>query len=285
MFRSIFRFSVPLVLVITSQVANAQAAGLTFDELALEGPVPEYVEPIPASEVTEVVLEGIVEFGYQDAQGRHVVDVLERNQAYLGVRILTPEGRPVVGAVPDLSIEGTSRLVLSDLKSAEDGVMGFGVSAGEMGLDLVTASLGDAKVEFAINTISLRAAGFPIPPTIEGGITWSELMSAKLDYGETGLIATFPKSVQDRAGETIKVSGFMMPLEPDMKQKHFLLTSNPPSCFFHVPGGAAGSIEVLASEGVDVSWDPIILEGRFEPLESSSIGVVYRLHDAKIANP
>lgn len=254
--------------------------GLTAEELNLENPA--YMDPIPATEVKEVVLDGIVEFGYQDADGRYVVDILERNKAYLGVKITTPEGRPVVGAMPNIEIEGTSRLELSDIVSAEDGVMNFGLITGQMGLDTVTASIGDAKVEFAVNIISLRAAGFPQPQEVEGGIPWSDLMSAKLDYSEAGLTATFPQSIQAMAGETVKISGFMMPLQPDLKQTHFLLTSNPPSCFFHIPGGPAGSVEVVAAEGIEVSWDPVVLEGKFEPQESSNIGVVYRLVDAKV---
>ncbi len=251
------------------------AGGLTADELAVEpGPVSAY-------DVEEVVLEGIVEFGYQDAQGRYVLDVLERDRVYLSVRITTPDGRPVEGAVPDLSIDGTSRLELRSLTSDSDGVMQFDVVAGQMGLDVVTASIGDAKTEFAVNVISLRAAGFPSPEVIEGAVSWRELMSAKLDFTETGMVASFPQSVKDLAGELVKISGFMMPLQPELKQSHFLLTSNPPSCFFHIPGGPAGSVEVVATEAIEVSWNPVVLEGRFEPLEQSEVGVVYRLLDAK----
>ncbi|MEM7078473.1 MAG: DUF3299 domain-containing protein [Pseudomonadota bacterium] len=240
------------------------------------------VAPLPASEATDVVLQGLLEAGYRDDQGRYFVDLFERDQAYLAVRITTPEGRPVVGAVPDIAIEGSSRLVLNELTSSEDGVMQFGVIGGQMGLDTVTASIGDAKVEFAINVISLRAMGFPTVQTVEGGLGWSELMQAQLEYDETGIVATFPDSVKEKAGEQVKISGFMMPLDPDLKQKHFLLTSNPPSCFFHVPGGPAGSVEVLAPEGIEVSWNPVVVEGRFEPQDSSEIGVVYRLLDARL---
>ena len=106
-------------------------------------------------------------------------------------------------------------------------------------------------------------------------------MSAKLDYNETGIVASFPTRITDRAGTIVKLSGFMMPLEADLKQRHFLLTSNPPSCFFHIPGGPAGSVEVVATEGIEVSFDPIVLEGRFEPQASSDLGIVYRLLEAK----
>ena len=261
--------------------ALAEQGSLTADEMIAEAPL----AAVAAQDVTQVVLEGIVELGYQDEQGRYVVDVLERDKAYMGVQISTPDGRPVSGAMPDIAIRGTSRLELTDLVSNEEGLMSFAVVAGEMGLDTVTAQIGNEKVEFSINVISLRAAGFPEPAVVDGAIGWVELMSAKLEYGEGGMVASFPQSIQDKAGETVKISGFMMPLQPDLLQSHFLLTSNPPSCFFHIPGGPAGSVEVVAVEGIEVSWGPVLLEGRFEPQETNDFGVVYRLLDAKLVDP
>ena len=285
-----FLFSWSVIGLLFSMNVTGQLSGtvqLSDIELALEPPEGglTYLEPVSAHEAKEVVLDAVVEFGYQDEQGRYVVDLLERDKAYLGVRISTPDGHPVIGAMPNISIEGSSRLLLSELTTAEDGVMNFGVVGGQMGLDRVTASIGAVSVEFAINVISLRAAGFPTLQTVEGGIAWDELMQAQLEYKDMNLVASFPENIKSRAGDTVKISGFMMPLEPDFKQKHFLLTSNPPSCFFHVPGGPAGSVEVLAAEGIEVSWDPVVIEGRFEPQETSELGVVYRLHDARLVKP
>ena len=285
-----FLFSWSVIGLLFSMNVTGQPSGtvqLSDIELALEPPEGglTYLEPVSAHEAKEVVLDAVVEFGYQDEQGRYVVDLLERDKAYLGVRVSTPDGHPVVGAMPNISVEGSSRLLLSELTTAEDGVMNFGVVGGQMGLDRVTASIGAVSVEFAINLISLRAAGFPTLQTVEGGIAWDELMQAQLEYKDMNLVASFPENIRSRAGDTVKISGFMMPLEPDFKQKHFLLTSNPPSCFFHVPGGPAGSVEVLAAEGIEVSWDPVVIEGRFEPQETSELGVVYRLYDARLVKP
>lgn len=276
-----------LAIVLTPAAWSAEeataASGLTPQELELEAPEDAQVNlhAIPAGQVKKAVLEGIVEFGYKDENGRYVIDLFERDKAYLGVRVTTEDGQPVVGASPSVTVEGTSRVVLNELSSTEDGVMNFGVIGGEMGLDTVTATLGETSIEFAINVISLAAAGFPTLEPLDGGIGWDELMQAQLAYEDFNLIASFPDSIKARAGKTVKLSGFMMPLDPDLEQKHFLLTSNPPSCFFHIPGGPAGSVEILADKGIEVSWDPIVVEGRFEPLESSENGVVYRLVDAR----
>ncbi len=278
-----------LLLALDATAETIDWTDLSDVELNIEAPDDALVYKEPVSiedaDVKNLVLDAIVEYGYQDEEGRYVVDLLERDKAYLGVRVTTTDGHPVVGAMPNISIDGKSRLLLAELTTAEDGVMNFGVIGGQMGLDRVTASVGEKSVEYAINVISLRAAGFPTLEVLEDGLGWDELLSARLEYKDMGYVATFPDSIKSRAGETVKISGFMMPLQPDLKQKHFLLTSNPPSCFFHVPGGPAGSVEVVAAEGVEVSWNPVVLEGRFEPQETSDIGVVYRLLDAREVKP
>ena len=255
--------------------AGAQPA----DELPIE------LQPVPAKEAKELVLEGVVEFGYKDESGRFVVDLLERDSAYLGVLVRTPEGRPVVGAQAKVSIDGSSSVLPGELTSDEDGIINIEVIGGQMGLDTVTARVAESNVEFALNVISLASTGFPVLEQVEGSIPWAELMQAQLEYKDMKMYASFPDSIKDLAGDTVKLSGFMMPLDPEMKQKRFILTSNPPSCFFHVPGGPAGSVEVLAAEGIEMSWDPIVIEGRFEPQETSEVGVVYRLQEAKLVRP
>lgn len=282
--RTVLMFSIATLGAIPVSQANESSGGLTELELNLEPPEEgwTYQPPIPAAEVTgEIKLQGVGEYGYQDEQGRYVVDLLEREKAYLGVRVTNAEGRPVQGAVPDLSIAGGSRLELTELLTAEDGVVNFGVIGGIMGLDTVTARIGEQYIEFRVNVISLRAAGFPELPTVENGINWAELFQAKVEFTDEGMRSTFPASINERSGKTVRISGFMMPLQPTLKQSHFLLTSNPPSCFFHVPGGAAGSIEVIAEEEIEVSWNPVVIEGKFLPQELSGNGVVYKLVDAK----
>ena len=248
--------------------------------------------PVSAAEATDVQIEVMGETGYVDEQGRYVVDLLERDYAYLAVMLETGAGRPVQGAVPTFSIEGTSRLlrpgeVSSQTATNENGVVEFALIGGQMSLgrDLVRIEFGAASAEILVNVISLRAAGFPMPPAVEGSLPWEDLMRARVQYRDMKLFADFPPEIADLAGQTVKVWGFMMPLEPDLEQRRFLLASNPPSCFFHVPGGPAGTVEVFAPEGIEVSWDAVVLEGRFEPQQESETGVVYRLHDARLAEP
>ena len=104
---------------------------LTEAELLAEpGYATSSLAPVLASEAKEVMLEGVVEFGYQDEQGRYFVDLLERDRAYLSVRVTTLDGHPVVGATPSITIDGTSRLLQPDPNSDEYGLVNFAVVGG-----------------------------------------------------------------------------------------------------------------------------------------------------------
>jgi len=245
---------------------------------------------VGAQETSKVRIVAITDTGYLDEQQRYVVDLLEQDYAYLAVRIETEDGTPVEGVQPTISLDGKSQLVtpaeLSEKPGTDSfGVIEFAVIGGPLGLDTVTVSLGDASIEMLVNVISLQSQGFPSLAVVEGGIPWADLMKAKVQYKETMIVAEFPADVEARAGKTVKLSGFMVPLEPELKQRRFLLTSNPPSCYFHIPGGPAGAVEVFATEGIEASWNPVVIEGRFDPLASSEEGVVYRLHDARLISP
>lgn len=275
------------------QEAAEQLGGLTAEELAFE--MPEYGSeesndlsnhPVAAPDATDVRIAPVPEFGYFDEQGRYVVDLMEQDYTYIAIRAETADGRPVEGAEPEFSIVGTSRLlepqdVSMQVTTNQYGIVEFAVVGGQMGLDRITVAYGEASTEIFVNVISQRATTYSMPAVGEGHLPWDDLLQARVRFDEMMLYAEFPAAVTERSGETVKVAGFMMPLETGMKQNYFLLTAQPPSCFFHVPGGPAGAVEVFAEEGIEVSWDPIVLEGRFEALEKSN-GAVYRLNDARI---
>ena len=250
----------------------------------------ESLEPVPIAEAGDVYLSVYSDVGYHDAQGRYVVDLLEQDYAYLVLMVATAEGRPVVGAEPRFEAKGTSQLLTPEMvltRSTTDasGTLDFAVIGGAMGLDSVTVSLGESQTELLVNVISLRSAGFPALPEVEGGPSWRELMGAEVRFGEEGMIVEFPEAISQLSDQTVRLSGFMMPLDADLRQRHFLLTSNPPSCFFHIPGGPAGAVEVLMKKGVEASWDPLVVEGRFKTLASAEFGIIYQLRDARVVEP
>ena len=77
-------------------------------------------------------------------------------------------------------------------------------------------------------------------------LPWSVLTDVKTKSEKNRLLPNFPASVVALNQKTQRIQGFMMPLEPGEKQKHFLLTSVPMTCGFCVPGGAEPDALMLA---------------------------------------
>ena len=300
-----------LAAVLPLQACNRKAeppesTGLTAEELAAEAPAsktddpfagtpsavtypqpPATRTPVDAADAGPVILELISETAYLNERRQYVVDLLERDMAYLTLVVTDQDGNPVQGAQLEYAISGSSRVVpigedpvTDDLGWSEIGVVG-----GEMGADTLTVTYQDRSLEVLINVISLQSVGFASLDEDQADLRWDALMQARLRFdADNRVAADFPSDVEGHSGKTVKLIGFMMPLESEEKQKHFLLTSNPPSCFFHIPGGPAGAVEVFAQKGIKASWDPILLEGRFETVQGSETGVIYRLHDARVVS-
>jgi hypothetical protein len=183
---------------------------------------------------------------------------------------------------------GTKVVAMSDAVAPmtdANGMLDFGLVGGSMGADRIVVRHADAEAVIVANVISLAAAGYPALDEVEGAVRWDTLMQAGLRFRAETVEAEFPAAVARLDGQAVKLAGFMMPLEPERLQKRFLLTSNPPSCFFHVPGGPAGAIEVFSERGIEATWEPVVLEGRFQTLARSELGVVYRLHEARAVQP
>ena len=269
----------------SEQEAEEPAGGLTADELAFE-PLDPADRPIAAADATDVKISPVAEIGYFDEHGRYVVDLMQQDYTYIAVRVETPDGRPVEDAEPTFSIEGTSQLLEPAEVSMQEttnqyGIVEFAVVGGEMGLDRIAVEYGEASTEILINVISLRMYDYATLVEEEGFLSWNDLMQARVRYEDMMLQAELPEAVVARSGEVVRITGFMLPLEAGMEQSWFVLTTHPPGCFFHMPGGPSGAVEVFAEEGIQVSWNPIVLEGRFEALEKSE-SAVYQLHDARI---
>lgn len=301
------KFVLPIALVVTLGVAAlvttqvignnaAPADSLSADELAAEpiSPIaPATLEaptrpmpPIAAADAADVRIMPVPETGYFDEFGRYVLDLMEQDYAYVSVRVETPNGRPVEGAAPSFEIKGPNQLfkppeLSLPEKTNEFGVVEFAVVGREMGLDRVVVEYADAKVEVFFNIISQQASTYDMPEVGEGHLPWEALTRAKVSYENQTLFSEFPDGVAERSGKTARVVGFMMPLGADTRHSTFLLTSHPPGCFFHTPGGPAGIIEVFMEKPVEMYWDPIVLEGRFEALAESQ-SAVYQLHDAQV---
>lgn len=114
----------------------------------------------------------------------------------------------------------------------------------------------------------------------EGIVSWSVLSSVTTKVERNRMVPVFPKPVQALDTTTVKVQGFMLPLEPGQKQKHFLLSAVPTTCQFCVPAGPEGLIEIRSRTPVAYSVEPVVMEGKLAVLTNDPYGVYYRIVDA-----
>lgn len=165
---------------------------------------------------------------------------------------------------------------------------------------------------FAIVVLALSLAGFTaeplkgsqfnssmtLPPTITGqpsderaaqdGLPkakdrlWDTLYKTKVKIDDkTGTYsATFPDEVRQLNGQTVKISGFMLPLENSEKFTHFLLSKRTPTCPFCPPGAPNEIIEVYAARPTEWAEDLVTYEGKFELMENKEMGVFFKMTDA-----
>lgn len=111
-------------------------------------------------------------------------------------------------------------------------------------------------------------------------LPWSLLTSVKTKTVKNRILPVFPAAVQSLNAKSQRVQGFMMPLEPGEKQKHFLLSSVPLTCSFCLPGGPESMVEVKTKTPVKYSLEAVVVEGTFAVLQDDSYGLYYRITDA-----
>ena len=128
----------------------------------------------------------------------------------------------------------------------------------------------------------VHGANSPFAPIQERSdvLPWSVLTEVKTRAEKNRLLPVFTAPIQALNQKTQRIQGFMMPLEPGDKQKHFLLSSVPLSCGFCVPGGSESMVEVKTKIPVKYSLEVVVVEGRFNVLNDDPYGLYYRITDA-----
>jgi uncharacterized protein len=111
-------------------------------------------------------------------------------------------------------------------------------------------------------------------------VPWTVLTDIKTKLEKNKIIPVFTGSQMALNQKSQRLQGFMMPLEPGEKQRHFLLTSVPMSCGFCTPGGPESMVEVRTKTPVKYTLDPVVVEGKFAVLADDPYGLYYRITDA-----
>ncbi|MBI1326611.1 MAG: DUF3299 domain-containing protein [Alphaproteobacteria bacterium] len=82
--------------------------------------------------------------------------------------------------------------------------------------------------------------------------------------------------------KTVKMRGYMFPLDEDEKQKLFLFGPYPMTCPYHYHVGPSLIVEAHPVKPIKFTYDAITLEGTLELVpEDMEYGIFYRLNDAK----
>jgi uncharacterized protein len=111
-------------------------------------------------------------------------------------------------------------------------------------------------------------------------VPWEVLADIKTKSDKNKIVPVFNTSQLALRQKTQRIQGFMMPLEPGEKQRHFILSSVPLTCGFCLPGGPESLVEVKTKEPVKYSMEAVVVEGRFEVLTDDPYGVYYRVTNA-----
>lgn len=130
-------------------------------------------------------------------------------------------------------------------------------------------------------------AGLPEPmpqlQDVQGVVSWNTLAKVKQVKAKDRILPEFNKEITALNNQEVKIQGFMMPLEPGERQKHFLLSVTPQSCSFCLPAGPEGVVEVKSKTPVKYTIEPVIVSGKMSILKEDPMGLYYRLTEAKPA--
>lgn len=121
---------------------------------------------------------------------------------------------------------------------------------------------------------------FPALSARDDVVPWSVLTAVKTRRDNNRILPVFNLGQMALNQKSQRIQGYMMPLDPGEKQKHFLLSSVPLSCPFCLPGGPESMIEVKTKTPVKYSMEPLVVEGRFLVLNDDAMGLYYRMLDA-----
>lgn len=121
-------------------------------------------------------------------------------------------------------------------------------------------------------------------PDIKGVVSWNTLAKVKQIKSKDRILPEFSKEIAALNDQEVKLQGFMMPLEPGEKQKHFLLSLNSQSCAYCMPAGPEGVVEIKSKTAIKYTFEPIIVSGKMSVLKNDPMGLYYRLSEATLVS-
>ena len=137
-----------------------------------------------------------------------------------------------------------------------------------------------AGAQFREDGEAARQAKLPA----SGSNLWSVLRTTvvKVDDRAGRFTASHPAPVRALAGQTLTITGFMLPLEPAAKVSHFLLSKYTPVCAFCPPGEPNEVVEVNTARPIAVDTKMISVTGVFALQNNGDNGLFFKLSGASI---
>ena len=227
------------------------------------------------------VIEIISEF-QEPSRDKLMVPAYPGDLVYMSLQVQTEGQTPIRNMPVTIRSQKGNRYLLMADRTDQDGYLEFHMLAGQLGKDDVTVTAAGVQRDFILDVTPPATGEWLGGLDLKGVTSWDLLMSADVKMEREQVEAHFPFMVQALNDKTIRLAGFMMPLGINEKQTHFLLSAVPPSCFFHPPGGPSSAVEVFADKGVEMGYDPMVLEGQFELAARSEGGILYKLRSARL---
>lgn len=113
---------------------------------------------------------------------------------------------------------------------------------------------------------------------------WLLFHGAKIvaDYAKGEYRATFGAELSRMDGRTLRITGYMLPIEPSTHSGHFILTRRSTGCPFCPPNEPTEAMEIFTTQAADYTQAPVTIEGRLKLVARSEAGLFYRIDQAKL---
>ena len=116
---------------------------------------------------------------------------------------------------------------------------------------------------------------------------WDTLADAEvMENRDRGLMfARFGPTVSKLKDADFEISGFVTPLDPATRTRHFILTRRDSTCPFCPPNAPTEAVEITLDRPMDLVSGMVRVEGRLQLVTTSDTGLFYRLTDARVTRP
>ena len=113
---------------------------------------------------------------------------------------------------------------------------------------------------------------------------WTEFTKCKVSLNDnTGMYSiNVTPEVRALSGQTITVSGFVMPLDGSDHTKHFLLTRRTPVCMFCPPGEPNEVVEVLSPRAIPWTAKLVTVSGPLSLINNGEKGMFFKVAAATV---